>query len=610
MAQVLVFSYIDIVALLVGVVLEWVWGVLVEALQYLVFGQFRASNLPVGQNFIPAESFRPNEDQWLATTTTTTTTSCCSHSLPEDLVIDLILSRLPVKSLLRFKSVCKTWYALPTNPSFIASHLKHSNNCNTLASWNANIGPIFGLRGFNIFTLRSMLAFQPVNLNFGFQRKPDLVLGPCDGLFCLYWKPDLRDYPQLPTIALWNPATKAFSILPTSELDHPPYKTVDTCLVGFGFDLATKSTKVVKFVSFDTATRYGRIINCAEVYDLGSGSWRVLHVDDTALGVFDLDDPTHCMYDNNDGVFHWHAYRSRGRRVVSPPNRLGMSVELLVLSFDMSRELFRVTLMPDKYNLLMRPHHVEFHVECQLSLLRDSLAVNFSVRETVAGHGTVEIWVMKKDLYRGVMGGESFSYSLSHELTVELPCLCLSMGFWNKNDLLLWEVDIRSGKPFLYDVVTKQARDLVKASISRKSEICEAIEEGDYGTQCPLSNHVIDELIRSQYLLSEAANMHSDGNYAAAASGLQMLELAGYLLSLWLLDVCSAVAVEFSIELFTVGVSAAGKEEELALCSVVLLFLFAAFEGRARSASERFCDSVMFLVEMEWTLNFIWLTLA
>ncbi|KAG5563368.1 hypothetical protein RHGRI_005949 [Rhododendron griersonianum] len=484
MAQVLVFSYIDIVALLVGVVLEWVWGVLVEALQYLVFGQFRASNLPVGQNFIPAESFRPNEDQWLATTTTTTTTSCCSHSLPEDLVIDLILSRLPVKSLLRFKSVCKTWYALPTNPSFIASHLKHSNNCNTLASWNANIGPIFGLRGFNIFTSRSMLAFQPVNLNFGFQRKPDLVLGPCDGLFCLYWKPDLRDYPQLPTIALWNPATRAFSILPTSELDHPPYKTVDTCLVGFGFDLATKSTKVVKFVSFDTATRYGRIINCAEVYDLGSGSWRVLHVDDTAQGVFDLDDPTHCMYDNNDGVFHWHAYRSRGRRVVSPPNWLGMSVELLVLSFDMSRELFRVTLMPDKYNLLMRPHHAEFHVECQLSLLRDSLAVNFSVRETVAGHGTVEIWVMKKDLYRGVMGGESFSYSLSHELTVELPCLCLSMGFWNKNELLLWEVDMRSGKPFLYDVVTKQARDLGELNFFMYKESLVSVKGGCGNNEC------------------------------------------------------------------------------------------------------------------------------
>ncbi|KAG5526320.1 hypothetical protein RHGRI_032562 [Rhododendron griersonianum] len=39
----------------------------------------------------------------------------------------------------------------------------------------------------------------------------------------------------------------------------------------------------------------------------------------------------------------------------------------------------------------------------------------------------------------------------------------------------------------------------VEASISRKSEICEATEEGEYGTQRPTSNHVIDELIRSQY---------------------------------------------------------------------------------------------------------------
>ncbi|KAH7840821.1 hypothetical protein Vadar_022029 [Vaccinium darrowii] len=59
----------------------------------------------------------------------------------------------------------------------------------------------------------------------------------------------------------------------------------------------------------------------------------------------------------------------------------------------------------------------------------------------------------------------------------------------------------------------------VEPSISRKAEICEAIEEGEYGTHRSTSNHVIDELIRSQYLLSEAANMHSDGNYAAASSG-------------------------------------------------------------------------------------------
>ncbi|KAG5563371.1 hypothetical protein RHGRI_005952 [Rhododendron griersonianum] len=125
------------------------------------------------------------------------------------------------------------------------------------------------------------------------------------------------------------------------------------------------------------------------------------------------------MYNNSDGVIHWHSLR-----------RFHGFVELVLL-FDMSWELFHVTQMPEKYNAV-KAHH-------RNPLKSMVVAVMFII--------------------------------------------------------------------------------YVKASISRKSEICEAIEEGDYGTQCPLSNHVIDELIRSQYLLSEAANMHSDGNYAAAASG-------------------------------------------------------------------------------------------
>ncbi|PSS11348.1 Uncharacterized protein CEY00_Acc15622 [Actinidia chinensis var. chinensis] len=54
----------------------------------------------------------------------------------------------------------------------------------------------------------------------------------------------------------------------------------------------------------------------------------------------------------------------------------------------------------------------------------------------------------------------------------------------------------------------------LEASISRKSEICEAIEEGEYEGM-----RDVDELIRSQYLLSEARNMHTDSNYVIASSG-------------------------------------------------------------------------------------------
>ncbi|KAL6278565.1 hypothetical protein ACE6H2_022166 [Prunus campanulata] len=39
-----------------------------------------------------------------------------------------ILARLPPKSLMRFKSVCKSWHALLNNPHFVAKHLRLSNN--------------------------------------------------------------------------------------------------------------------------------------------------------------------------------------------------------------------------------------------------------------------------------------------------------------------------------------------------------------------------------------------------------------------------------------------------------------------------------------------------
>ncbi|XP_042515312.1 F-box protein CPR1-like [Macadamia integrifolia] len=53
-----------------------------------------------------------------------------SKNLPEDLIID-ILSRLPVKSLLRFRCVSKPWCTLITDPSFIKMHLNRSLAINT-----------------------------------------------------------------------------------------------------------------------------------------------------------------------------------------------------------------------------------------------------------------------------------------------------------------------------------------------------------------------------------------------------------------------------------------------------------------------------------------------
>lgn len=47
--------------------------------------------------------------------------------LPLDIILD-ILSRLPVKSLLRFKSVCKDWYNIISDPSFVETQVQRAKS--------------------------------------------------------------------------------------------------------------------------------------------------------------------------------------------------------------------------------------------------------------------------------------------------------------------------------------------------------------------------------------------------------------------------------------------------------------------------------------------------
>lgn len=49
--------------------------------------------------------------------------SCVVAVLPNDIIVSHILPKLPVKSLVRFKCVCKSWRSLICNPSFSDQHL-------------------------------------------------------------------------------------------------------------------------------------------------------------------------------------------------------------------------------------------------------------------------------------------------------------------------------------------------------------------------------------------------------------------------------------------------------------------------------------------------------
>ncbi|KAF5935655.1 hypothetical protein HYC85_026784 [Camellia sinensis] len=193
-----------------------------------------------------------------------------SDYFPEEVLIE-ILSRLPVKSLLRFTCVSKPWRSLITSPSFINTHLNKSTN-NTLTHLlllrytclNPN-QEHYSLR-FDNKTFNHYAEFtSPFKTHFYFR-----VVGTCNGLVCL----SDDQFGDKHNIILWNPMIRKHVAHPKPILSldsYIPYMSV----LGFGFDLRTNDYKVVRISHFER--RKNAIpLPKVKVYSLKTGSWKAL----------------------------------------------------------------------------------------------------------------------------------------------------------------------------------------------------------------------------------------------------------------------------------------------------------------------------------------------
>ncbi|KAF9602715.1 hypothetical protein IFM89_030603 [Coptis chinensis] len=180
-------------------------------------------------------------------------------NLPEEMITN-ILSRLPVKPLLQFKSVCKSWYSLINDPIFIKMHLKH-------ATRNNNLNAMY-FDASNIYTTDyDTLLTEAIEVNFPFKSSKTVVdyYGSCNGLVCL----DVNS-----NIVIWNPSTKEFKKLPLScEVFSKRAKgSVATLLSGFGYDPNLDDYKVVKAMQYSNGNDF--VGSEFEVYSLEKDSWR------------------------------------------------------------------------------------------------------------------------------------------------------------------------------------------------------------------------------------------------------------------------------------------------------------------------------------------------
>ncbi len=240
-------------------------------------------------------------------------------SLPEEVILE-ILSRLPVKPLLRFRCVSKPWLARIDTPEFIKLHLKQSLKTNTNRS--------LILRGGYLYSTDFDSLDRAIELDHPL-KTPHLgteILGSCNGLLCLYNGEE--------DVVLWNPSTRKYKKLPVTimEFPHDGFCVCQFVIYGFGYDEKSDDYKVVRLVQF-YADDNDLWESEVKVYSLKNDSWN--RVQDCPYYLYNP-----CSSGTlASGALHW---------LVNP--KVKSDRTNLILAFDLAVEEYRLVPQPDFYD--------------------------------------------------------------------------------------------------------------------------------------------------------------------------------------------------------------------------------------------------------------------
>ncbi|VFQ86351.1 unnamed protein product [Cuscuta campestris] len=272
-----------------------------------------------------------------------------SYLPPE--VITLILSRLPVKSAVKCTAVCKAWYALIKDPTFIPTHLQQAASLQD---------DDLLLHGFHYFHLcwdnGAFVGHKKLRLPF---KSGDFkFLGTCNGLICLV---NLQSFPW--DVILWNPCIRRHFILPKPDV---PYGVIRRATLGFGFDSLSNDYKVLFLVVFHND---GQDSNEAWLFSLNKCSWR---------RITEVSPKHRCCTGVRqmafvNGALHWHGFLNYDAH------------SHVMFAFDLSTEKFHVMSYPNT--------PVHFHPDMSVIKYEESIAVIIPASH---GYNRVDSWVMKE----------------------------------------------------------------------------------------------------------------------------------------------------------------------------------------------------------------------
>ncbi|XP_048446125.1 F-box protein At1g11270-like [Pyrus x bretschneideri] len=347
---------------------------------------------------------------------------------PEDRVVE-ILSRLPPKSLMRFKCIRNSWCTLINRPSFMTKHLSNSvdnklssSTCILFNRSQAQVFPdkswkqeiFWSMINLSIDSDEHSLHYDVEDLNIPFPLEDHdfvQIYGYCNGIVCVTaGKNGL----------LCNPATGEFRQLPDSYLllPSPPkgkFELETRCrALGFGYDCKAKQYKVVQIIenceySDDERTYYHRIAHphTAEVYTTTANSWKEIKIDISSK-TYHCSCPVYLK-----GFCYWYATDG----------------EEYVLSFDLGDEIF---------HRIQLPYRRENSLKFYYIFLRNESLASFCSRYNQSGDSLLsEIWVMND--YDGVKSSWTKLLTVGPLQGIEKP-----LTFWKTDELLMLASDGRA----------------------------------------------------------------------------------------------------------------------------------------------------------------------
>jgi F-box interacting protein len=327
-----------------------------------------------------------------------------SELLPYDVVFD-ILTRLPVKSLVRFRCVSKSWNSIITSPDFITTHLNRpkslSNNKGYLLYVPKSDNYYAQNLCIDVYSDRTLTHISRFQVPFS-----AYMVGFCNGMFCL------RNH-RYNVLYLWNPSIRKFKMISTPHLIHPSVPVA----IGLAYHSQNNDFKILRIV---LARGYNAPPAEVEVYSLSTDSWRRFVI---SLGSIDYIGLQPSLFFN--GALHSIAW-SRNRKSI--------------LSFDVNDERFREIMLPQNYE-----DDILDLTMFGLAVFKGSLA--FFVWGASLESGICYLWVMRE---YGVV--ESWT-----KISLPLDSVKNFFGWTDSGELL---VDIKDRGLVSYDPVSLNENNL------------------------------------------------------------------------------------------------------------------------------------------------------